>query len=299
MVTLRSKNRADRLFDAANNALLLVVLVAVLYPLIYVVSSSFSSGEAVMAGKVWLWPVDFSLDGYKTVLEYRHVWTGYGNTILYAGIGTLVNVTMTILAAYPLSRQDFKDRNFFMFFFTFTMIFHGGLIPTYLIIRGLGLLNTRAAMILPTAVAAWNVIITRTYYQSQISKDLLDAAGIDGASDVRFVWSVVLPISGAITAVNVLFYAVYHWNEYFSAFIYLHNRHLYPLQIVLREILILNSIDVNMMSGAEVEEIAAREALRELLKYSLIIVASVPVLCMYPFVQRHFVRGVMIGAIKG
>ena len=252
-----------------------------------------------MAGKVWLWPVDFSLDGYKTVLEYRHVWTGYGNTILYAGIGTLVNVTMTILAAYPLSRQDFKDRNFFMFFFTFTMIFHGGLIPTYLIIRGLGLLNTRAAMILPTAVAAWNVIITRTYYQSQISKDLLDAAGIDGASDVRFVWSVVLPISGAITAVNVLFYAVYHWNEYFSAFIYLHNRHLYPLQIVLREILILNSIDVNMMSGAEVEEIAAREALRELLKYSLIIVASVPVLCMYPFVQRHFVRGVMIGAIKG
>jgi len=298
MVRNLNKNRSDRIFDSANNILLGVILLLVLYPLIYIVSSSFSSGQAVTAGKVWLWPVDFSLEGYKTVLEYGHVWTGYGNTVFYAGVGTLVNVVLTIMASYPLSRRDFKDRNFFMFVITFTMIFNGGLIPTYLIVRNLGLLNTRAAMILPTAVAAWNVIITRTYYQSQISDDLLDAAKIDGASDIRFLLSVVIPISGAITAVNVLFYAVYHWNEYFTAFLYLHNRGLYPLQIVLREILILNTVDVNMMSS-DVEELVKRQELRELLKYSLIIVASVPVLCLYPFIQRHFVKGVMIGAIKG
>ena len=299
MVTSIGRSRLDRLFDVANNTFLGIVLVTVLYPLIYIVSSSFSDPQAVTAGRVWLWPVDFSLDGYKAVLEYRHVWTGYANTFFYAAVGTIVNVTLTIMAAYPLSRPDFKDRNFFMFLITFTMIFYGGLIPTYLVVRSLGLMNTRAVMILPTAVAAWNVIITRTYYQTQIADDLLDASRIDGASDLRFVRSVVLPLSGAITAVNVLFYAVFHWNEYFTAFIYLHDRSLYPLQIVLREILILNTVDVNMMTGLEIEEMARREAMRELLKYSLIIVASVPVLCMYPFVQRHFVKGVMIGAIKG
>ncbi len=299
MVAGLGRIRSDRAFDFFNNAFLSIALILVLYPLTYIVSSSFSGSDAVMAGKVWLWPVDFTLEGYKTILEYRHVWTGYANSFLYAGVGTVVNVILTIMAAYPLSRRDFKDRKIFMFLITFTMIFHAGLIPTYLVVRSLGLLNTRAAMVLPTAVAAWNVIITRTYYQKQITPDLLDASKMDGASDIRFMLAVVLPLSGAITAVNVLFYAVFHWNEYFNAFIYLHDRSLYPLQIVLREILILNTVDVTMMTSVDVDEMAAREAIRELLKYSLIIVSSLPVLMLYPFVQRHFVRGVMIGSIKG
>ena len=296
MRRIRTSSR-DRTFELVNNALLAVALITVGYPLIYIVSASFSSTQAVVGGRVWLWPVEFSLLGYQTIFEYRAVWNGYANTVFYTVFGTAINVVLTIMAAYPLSRRDLQGRNLFMFMITFTMIFSGGLIPTYLLIRSLGMLNTRWVMMIPNAIAAWNIIITRTYYQSTIPDELHEAAQLDGCSDVRFLMSVVVPLSGAITAVNALFYAVAHWNAFFNAFIYLSRKELYPLQIILREILIQNEVDNDVFT--DVAEQEAREGLRELLKFSLIIVASVPVLCIYPFVQKYFVRGVMIGSIKG
>ena len=296
MRRIRTSSR-DRTFELVNNALLAVALITVGYPLIYIVSASFSSTQAVVGGRVWLWPVEFSLLGYQTIFKYRAVWNGYANTVFYTVFGTAINVVLTIMAAYPLSRRDLQGRNLFMFMITFTMIFSGGLIPTYLLIRSLGMLNTRWVMMIPNAIAAWNIIITRTYYQSTIPDELHEAAQLDGCSDVRFLMSVVVPLSGAITAVNALFYAVAHWNAFFNAFIYLSRKELYPLQIILREILIQNEVDNDVFT--DVAEQEAREGLRELLKFSLIIVASVPVLCIYPFVQKYFVRGVMIGSIKG
>ena len=296
MRRIRTSSR-DRTFELVNNALLAVALITVGYPLIYIVSASFSSTQAVVGGRVWLWPVEFSLLGYQTIFEYRAVWNGYANTVFYTVFGTAINVVLTIMAAYPLSRRDLQGRNLFMFMITFTMIFSGGLIPTYLLIRSLGMLNTRWVMMIPNAIAAWNIIITRTYYQSTIPDELHEAAQLDGCSDVRFLMSVVVPLSGAITAVNALFYAVAHWNAFFNAFIYLSRKELYPLQIILREILIQNDVDNEAFTDVADQE--TREGLRELLKFSLIIVASVPVLCIYPFVQKYFVRGVMIGSIKG
>ena len=296
MRRIRTSSR-DRTFELVNNALLAVALITVGYPLIYIVSASFSSTQAVVGGRVWLWPVEFSLLGYQTIFEYRAVWNGYANTVFYTVFGTAINVVLTIMAGYPLSRRDLQGRNLFMFMITFTMIFSGGLIPTYLLIRSLGMLNTRWVMMIPNAIAAWNIIITRTYYQSTIPDELHEAAQLDGCSDVRFLMSVVVPLSGAITAVNALFYAVAHWNAFFNAFIYLSRKELYPLQIILREILIQNEVDNDVFT--DVAEQEAREGLRELVKFSLIIVASVPVLCIYPFVQKYFVRGVMIGSIKG
>lgn len=291
-----NQTRSDKLFNIFNTLFLVFCTLAVIYPLIYIVSASFSSTQAVTSGRVWLWPVDISLEGYKAVFNYHRIWTGYGNSIFYTVLGTFINVILTILAAYPLSRKDFYGRNFFMFLFTFTMLFTGGLIPTYLVVNKLGLINTRWAMVLPNAIMVWNVIITRTYFQSTIPDEMLEAAKIDGCSDFKFVTSVVLPLSKPIIAVITLFYAVMHWNAFFNALIYLKDQELHPLQMVLREILVQNEID---MLNMDVETASKLEGLVDLLKYAVIIVASVPVLMIYPFVQKYFVKGVMIGAIKG
>ena len=287
----------ERLFYFINDFILVFALLLVAYPIIYVFSASFSSPSAVISSKVVLWPVDFSLEGYKAVFREQKVWTGYANTVFYTSVGTAINVALTIICAYPLSRKDFVGRNIFMFIVTFTMIFHGGMLPTYIVIRQLGLINTRWAMLLPGAIGAWNVIITRTYYQTNISDELLDAAYLDGCDNVRFLLRVVIPLSAPITAVMILFYAVGHWNTYFNAFIYLSNRKLFPLQIFLREILVLNQITADMTYDPEIA--AAKQGLSDLLKYSLIIVASLPIWCAYPFVQKYFVKGIMIGALKG
>jgi multiple sugar transport system permease protein/putative aldouronate transport system permease protein len=222
--------------------------------------------------------------------------TGFLNSLFYATVGTAINVTFTLLAAYPLSRRDLFGRNWFMLLFVFTMLFSGGLIPTYLVVHNLGLLNTRWALILPTAMAVWNMIITRTYYQITIPQELLEAARIDGCDDFRFFARIVLPLSKPIIAVNALFYAVGHWNQFFQALIYLTDASLFPLQLVLREILIQNTVDLTQM---DTTEIARRQELRDLLKYALIVVASIPPILAYPFVQKHFIRGVMIGSLKG
>jgi putative aldouronate transport system permease protein len=287
----------ERLFYFFIDAFLIFSLLLVAYPIIYVFSASFSSPSAVITSKVVLWPVDFSLEGYKFLLKEQKVWMGYANTLFYTAFGTCINIVLTILCAYPLSRKDFGGRNVFMFIVTFTMIFSGGMLPTYIVIRQLGILNTRWAMLLPGAIGAWNVIVTRTYYQSNISDELLDAAYLDGCDNFRFLLRVVIPLSAPITAVMILFYAVGHWNSYFSAFLYLSKRELFPLQIFLREILILNEITADLTYDAEL--LAAKQGMADLLKYSLIIVASLPIWCAYPFVQKYFVKGIMIGAIKG
>ena len=293
-------SRGDRVYSVFNHLFLAFALLVVLYPLVYIVSSSFSSVKAVLSGHVWLWPVDLSLDGYRAVLNYSKTWIGYANTLVYTVVGTGINVVLTILAAYPLSRRDMAGRGFIMFLMTFTLLFHGGLIPTYVLIQKLGIMNTRWAMLLPTALGVWNVIITRTYYQSYVPSELLEAAKIDGANDFSFVWRVVIPLSGAITAVNVLFYAVGHWNSYFPALLYLHDQNLFPLQLFLRQVLIINDIDTDMMQDLDAALIdEGRLGLMELIKFAIIIVASVPVLCIYPFVQKHFIKGVMIGSLKG
>ncbi len=289
--------RSDKIFYGITYGLMLLILMLVLYPLVYIVSASFSSPSAVAAGKVWLFPVEPSLDGYRAVFKYKDVFTGYRNTIFYTVAGTAINVSMTLIAAYPLSRRTLPGRGFFTFLFTFTMLFSGGMIPTYLLMRDLHLLNTVWVMLIPGAINITNLIITRTYMQSSIPGELLEAAQIDGCSDFRYFFTILLPLSKANIAVITLYYAVGHWNAYFDAFLYLTNKKLFPLQVFLREILVLSRIDPNTVTDPQTQ--AAIQGLSDLLKYSLIMVATVPILCLYPFVQRYFEKGVMIGSLKG
>lgn len=294
----------DRVFNLVNTVLLFIALTVVMYPLLYILSSSFSDPLAVISGEVRVFPVRPSFEGFRAVLAFSDVWVGYANTIFYASVGTALNVTLTMMVAYPLSRKDFIGRNFLMFLFTFTMFFSGGLIPTFLVVRGLGLVNTRAAMIIPTAISVWNVIITRTFLQVTIPKELYEASRMDGASNTRILLSIVLPLSGPILAVIALFYGVAHWNSWFPALIYLRSRSFWPLQMFLREILVLfqpRVLDDFMMGLDEfqLEAMTRREFLQAQLQYALIVISTLPVLVVYPFVQKYFLRGVMIGAIKG
>lgn len=292
-----ARSKEDCIFDLVSHTFLFIILAIILYPLIYIISASLSSPNAVTAGKVWLLPVDFSLQGYKTIFSNRQVMRGYANSIFYTVVGTCINIVVTLICAYPLSRKNLKGKGILMFIFTFTMLFSGGLIPTYLVVKDLHLIDSRLALLLPNALSIWNMIITRTFLATTIPAELYDSAEIDGSGDIRTFISIVIPVSGAIVAVNVLFYAVSHWNGYFDALLYLKNADLFPLQIILRNILILNSADLSMVADAE--ELALREGLKELLKYSLIVVASLPVMLIYPFVQKYFIKGIMIGSVKG
>lgn len=297
VATAVKESKGDRAFTVVNYLVLSILLFAVLYPLIFITSASISSPLAVSSGEVWLWPVDLNFNGYKTILEYRTIVTGFLNSVFYATAGTLINVSLTLLAAYPLSRKDLYGRNPLMFFFVFTMLFGGGLIPTYLVVRNLGIMDTRWALILPTAMGVWNMIVTRTFYQVTIPDELLESARMDGCNDFNFFWRIVLPLSKPIIAVNALLYAVFHWNDYFNALMYLTDPSLNPLQIVIREIVIRNRIDPAAMVDAG--EIVRRQELRDLLRYALIVIALIPPLIAYPFVQKHFVKGIMIGSLKG
>ncbi|ACT01911.1 carbohydrate ABC transporter permease [Paenibacillus sp. JDR-2] len=287
----------DRMFSFIVYLYLSIILVIVLYPIIFILSSSFSAKEAVTAGEVVLFPVGFSLEGYKAVFDEPAFLHAFMRSVGYTVVGTVINVVITILAAYPLSRKDLKGRGLFMLLFAFTMFFQGGLIPTYLVVKGAGLLNSPWALWLPVALSIWNMIITRTYFQSTIPHDLLEAAQMDGCNDYTFLWKIVLPLSGPIIAVISLFYAVEHWNQYFNALLYLNKPDLYPLQLVLREILVRSQMSTEYMG--ETADSAKMLGLAELLKYCLIVVSTLPMMIVYPFVQRFFVKGVMIGALKG
>lgn len=288
---------SDRLFSILNNTFLFISMMVVAYPLIYIVSSSLSSPQAVMAHKVWLLPVDFDLISYRAVFTNKQIGLGYMNSLIYMASGTVISVLLTMLLAYPLSRKEFYGRNVVTKFILFTMLFTGGIIPLYLTVRNLGIYNTRWAIILPNAITVWNVIIARTFLQDNISDELYDAAMIDGCSDIRFLFAFVFPLSGAIVAVLGLFYAVGQWNKYFDALLYLQDQALYPLQIILRNILIINKNTPSMTM--DVEAAIRAQGLSETIRYALIVVASLPLLILYPFVQKFFVKGVMIGSVKG
>ena len=300
---MKQSNKLLRYNSASDHATMVFVYVftvlmvlVILVPLVFVVAASFSSPEALLSAKVFLWPVDFTLRGYKMVIEHEMLPTGFKNTFIYAILGTCINVVITMLAAYPLSRKDLKIRNAVMMLFAFTMLFNGGMIPTYLLVRNLGLLDTVWAMVLPNAMAVWNLIITRTYIQTTIPGEIYESASIDGCDDFTFLIRMVIPLSVPIIAVNVLLYAVGHWNSYFNAMMYLNDNKRYPLQLVLRDILIQDdTAGVSMDVTKQLE----KQQTRYLLQYTTIVVGTVPVMLLYPLIQRYFVTGIMVGAVKG
>ena len=289
-------SREDWVFDAVIYTIAAVIIAIVLYPLLFVVSASFSDPAKVLGGEVWLLPKGLNVDAYVNILHNDKIWIGYRNTIFYAVVGTAINLVMTIIAAYPLSRPDLPGRGVIMLFITLTMFFSGGLIPTYLLIKNLGMVDTVWALLVPGAIATYNLIVMRTYFQSSIPWELQEAAHIDGCSNMRLLLNIILPLSKPIIAVMVLFYAVGHWNSYFGALIYLRNEALYPLQLVLREILLISQSAAIDGGSVGLEQ---KIMLAESIKYAVILVSSLPVLIMYPFVQKHFVKGVLIGSVKG
>lgn len=290
------RSTGDMVFDIVNYTLLVLVLIIVIYPLWFVVIASFSDSRAVLDGEVWLWPKDFQLDAYVRVFKDSRIMRGYANTIFYTLAGTTLNIVGTVVAAYPLSRKDFVGRNVIMMLLAFTMYFSGGLIPTYLIYKQLRIVNTVWVMILPGMVSVYNLIIVRTFFQG-IPFELQEAAFIDGANNFAILRKVIVPLSKPVLAVMVIFYGVGHWNEFFNALVFLSKKELAPLQLVMRDILITASSSISEGTGGAA--IADKARLAESLKYSVIIVSSLPVLLLYPFLQKYFVKGVMLGAIKG
>lgn len=284
----------DRLFDAVNVTFMIIVCFVTLYPFMYVVSSSLSDPSLLIQHRGMLWlPVGFNLDAYQSVFNNPMIRTGYMNTLFLVVVGTTLNVFMTALGAYVLSRQHVMWRNLLMFLIVFTMFFSGGLIPNYLLVMKLGMVNSLAALIFPTMISAFNLIIMRTSFQA-LPIALEESAKIEGANDFTVLFRIILPLSMPVVAVMILFYGVTHWNAWFHAAIYLRSRDLYPLQLILREILITNSTD-SMMVGVGVGD---RIPIGETIKYATIMVATVPVLLLYPFLQKYFIKGVMIGALK-
>ena len=290
------QTRMDKVFDIMNYVILTICFLLVAYPLYFIVIASISDPIDVNAGRVILYPVQVTMDGYRRILEYKSFFTGYRNTLVYTLVGTAINMVLTVPAAYALSRKDLVGRNFFMMLIAFTMIFSAGLIPTYLHIRDLILIDTIWALVLPVAVSSWNLIVARTFFQQTIPDDLLEAAQLDGASNAQFFVRIVLPLSKSILAVLVLFYAVSHWNSYQNALYYIISDEKRPLQLVLRSILFENTMG-DMVEDAS--SLAAQQRLGDLIKYGIIIASSLPLLILYPFLQRYFLQGVMIGAVKG
>ena len=287
----------DRILYVVVNLIIILTSLIILYPLMFVLSSAFSSPAAVSSGKVLLFPVDFSLRGFQAVFSYNNVLSSFGNSVFYTVAGTVINMAMTLICAYPLSRKDCPFRNTIMGLFTFTMFFSGGLIPFYMLMARLGFVNTIWSILLPGAISVYNMIVTRTFISSTIPGELLEAAQIDGCSDARFFFEFVLPLSKPVIAVIALYYGAGHWNAYFNAMMYLNDPKLYPLQLVLRDILISNQFNMNEMTDPAL--IAANMGMQDLLKYSLIVISSAPLMVAYPFVQKHFIKGVMLGSVKG
>lgn len=296
--SMKRMSKGDVIFEIVNCVFLGLIAIIILYPLIYVVSASFSDAMSVTSGKMILWPVDVTLDNYKEVFKNENIILGFRNSVIILLSGTALNLVMTVLAAFPLSRRDLWGKSVLMKLITFTMFFSGGLIPTYLMVgKTLGLMNNWLALILPGAISVYNMIIMRTYFMTSIPYELQEAAEIDGCSPLGTLIRIILPLSGPVLAVIALYYGVGHWNSYFNALLYISDDKLAPLQLYLRKVLTLNNAQSLMTMGSDE---MARQAMRaETIKYSVIVVSSIPMLVIYPFVQRFFVKGVMIGAVKG
>lgn len=289
----------DRCFHILNNFLLTLVLICTAYPFVYIIACSFSSGDALLSGQVKLLPKNFSLVGYHTVFQYTPIWTGYLNSLIYMVSGTLLSLVLVILMAYPLSRGDFAPRRFISGMLAFVMVFVPGTVPSCMLVKELGLLDTRWAIILPGALSAYNVIVARTFFKNSIPHELLEASRLDGCDDFKFLFRIVLPLSKPIIAVLALWVAVGLWNSYFNPMIYLNSSDKFPLQLVLRQILLMTSnLD---MSNTSIDPILLqqREYLGQILKYGSIVVSAIPLMIFYPFVQKYFEKGVMIGSVKG
>lgn len=287
----------DKFFDAFTLVLLTIVLIIVAYPLYFVIIASFSNPAQVSNGNVMFIPKGFTLDGYKAVFKESQVVRGFLNSLLYTFIGTSVNLVVTLPAAFALSRPNLKGKGFIMVFFILPMYISGGMIPTYLVVKNLNLYNSMWSLILPGAISIYNLIICRTFFANTIEQGLVEAAKIDGCSNWKFFFHIALPLSKAIIAIMVLFYGVAHWNAYFNSMIYLRDMEKFPLQLILRTLLM--KIPKATEIAGNVQEAQRQLQIAELMKYSLIVVSSIPVLILYPFVQKHFVKGVMIGSLKG
>ena len=289
------RSRTDALFDTGVYAIMIVLSAIFLYPVIYAISSSFSGAEALLHQEVWLWPVDVTLKSYQLVFEHEYVLPSYGNTILYTVLGTTYSVLLTILGGYPLSRSYLPFRDFFMLIIAFTMLFGGGLIPTFLVVRDLKLINTLWALVFPCAVTPFNLILLRTSMQG-IPDAIEESAKIDGANDWIILVRIILPMCMASVMTVVLLYFVAKWNDWFNALIYLNDREKYPLQLILRDILVSN--DDKTLNQQMLRE--AKNSVSSLgFKCAIMVIAMAPLLVVYPFIQRYFVKGVMVGAVKG
>ena len=300
MAQKRILSHGDRVFMACVYLLLGLFSLAVAYPLLYVVSCSFSSPLALISVRVFLLALEAGLLVYLDVFKTPAIWIGYRNSILYVVIGTAMSVLCSMMAAFPLTRREFPAKVFFTWFFSVTMFIGGGLIPSYLLVKSLGLMNTMWALILPSLFSAWAIIITRTFISSSIPEELFEAATVDGCNHLRYFFQMVLPLSKAIMAVLALGYATGMWNSYFSALLYISDASKFPLQLILKNILVQNVVDFTAIDKvANVQDLIMKRYIAELLKYSLIVVSSLPLLLFYPFIQRYFIKGVMIGSIKG
>ena len=296
---------SEKVFDITVNVLMSIILLIILYPLYFTVIASISSPYAVAKGQILFLPVDISIDSYKQVFAYKQIWVGYKNTIIYTVFGTMFNLFLTIPAAYGLSKKKLPGRSIITLIFLFTMYFNGGLIPTYLLVKSLNLLNTRYVLMIMGGISIYNTIVTRVYFSASIPDELYEAARIDGANEFRSFFTIALPLAIPIIAVMSLYYAVTHWNSYFNALLYVSQREYEPLQSVLRKVLILNENALNdeimqdSLSPGELLDRAKRAYAAYSMKYSMVFIASAPLLAVYPLVQKYFVRGIMIGSLKG
>lgn len=293
------ESRSDKAFIATNYIFIWFCTLIVAYPLVYIVSASISDPTAVSTGKMWLYPIDVTFEGFKRVFMYDEVFIGYRNTILYTGLGIITSLLLTLPCAYALSRPDMFGRNVLMKLFVFTMFFEGGLIPTYLLVRDLHMIDTIWAVLLPHGVTVFNLIVTRTFFQHTIPRELEEAAEVDGCSTYGVFFKIVLAISAPIITVMALFYGVFHWNQYFNALLYLSDRQLFPLQLILREILVQQQMSAEMLLEANTEAYTEQVEMASLIKYAVMIVSTLPILAVYPFLQRFFIKGMLIGSVKG
>ena len=292
----KAVSKADRIYYIVIDTFLILMLLAILYPLYFIVIASISDTDAIFNGEVFLYPIGFNLKGYAALFENRMIWTGYLNTIWYTLLGTAINIAVTIPAGWAISRKELPWRKFITTYFIVTMFFGGGLIPFYLLVSDLGLLDNPLSVILPYGVSVWNMFMVNAFYSSSVPDEILEAAELDGSGTIRTFFSIVIPLSKPIIAVMVLFYAVAHWNNYFSALIFLSEQKYFPLQLVLREILIMTESAGG--SAGDAGTILEQAKLANSIKYSSIIVSTLPILVLYPFVSKFFEKGVMIGALK-
>ncbi len=292
------RQKEDIIIDVVSNVILTIVLITTFYPLYFVIIASISDPDALYYGEAMLYPVRITFEAYRRVLRDSTIWLGYRNTIFYTVVGTSINIIMTFITAYPLSRKNFPFSKIIMRYFAFTIYFSGGLIPTYLVVKSLHLTGKWYVLVILGAMSVFNVIVTRTFFQSTIPEELFESASMDGCNHFRFFLQIVVPLSKPVLAVMILFYGVRHWNEFFKAMIYLNNRKQYPLQVFLREILINNALSEDM-HGNDMTDRLQSEKLLELMKYATIVVATLPMIIIYPFLQKYFVKGTMVGSLKG